>query len=259
MPTKQTTKTTIDRRRLQSRNNQRRYREETRTHLASLEADVRHLQHSSFRLEGQVEMLHETIAAMPSPYLNDINRVRSYWTLFSSGYAKDNPQLEASQIEMLHSLMEENVQISCKSGIQEVVRQWKYCASHYSNFEMVGDNFNAVKITDDEFIIRADGRISLQLTLSSIQNLWPRLISNLKLADKLVGKVLVCPCTQFLNMRQNSLGGNKVYRCDFEWNLVDGLLKLLSRVEFVNLVLHGINVDLFEPSTVSSLAYYYHV
>ncbi|OQR88348.1 hypothetical protein ACHHYP_06866 [Achlya hypogyna] len=233
MPSKYKTQSAIDRRRIQSRNNQRRYREETRSYLTSLETDVQDLLHSTFRLEGQVDMMRTTAARLPSRFAGDVNRVKAYWELFAHGYAA-----AADQDALLRDLMAENVQMLGSTGVDAVLDQWRRYANAFSSFRKVAHTFEAIAVDSTEHIVCVSGSLQLGLDRSGIESLWPHVAGKDKLLDQLLGETLVCPCVQVLYMRP--VGDcTKVFRIDFEWDLVGGLTALLRDLEDVAIVING--------------------
>ncbi|EQC38768.1 hypothetical protein SDRG_03727 [Saprolegnia diclina VS20] len=234
MPSKYKTPDAIERRRQQSRNNQRRYREETRSYLQSLQTDVQSLLHSTFRLEGQVDMMRQNAQRH---FAKDLARVELYWRLFMHGYVAA-PDQDAA----LRDLMADDVALREATGLDAVLDQWRQYAAAFAFFRKEPLRMEAVALDSDEHLVHVVGTVSLGLNENAITTLWPHLGNNgdeNHIRHRLVGQTLTCPCTQLLYMGSTSSdAGAKVRRIEFEWDVAAGLMALLNDLDDVAMVVH---------------------
>ncbi|KDO29536.1 hypothetical protein SPRG_05492 [Saprolegnia parasitica CBS 223.65] len=232
MPSKYKTPDAIARRRQQSRNNQRRYRQETRSYLQSLQSDVQALLHSTFRLEGQVDMMRQTVQRR---FANDVARVGAYWRLFMCGYVAA-PDQDAA----LRDLMADDVELREATGIDALFDQWRQYAGAFAFFRKELRSIEAVALDSDEHLVCVVGTVSLGLSDAAVATLWPHLHNtpDSRIRRRLADQTLTCPCTQLLYMRPSGDASAKVRRIEFEWDIAAGLATLLTDLDDVATVLH---------------------
>ncbi|KDO19652.1 hypothetical protein SPRG_14552 [Saprolegnia parasitica CBS 223.65] len=206
MPSKYKTPDAIARRRQQSRNNQRRYRQETRSYLQSLQSDRR--------------------------FANDVARVGAYWRLFMRGYVAS-----PDQDSVLRDLMADDVELREATGIDALFEQWRQYASAFTFFRKELRSIEAVALDSDEHLVCVVGTVSLGLSDAAVATMWPHLRSSShpdsRIRRRLVDQTLTCPCTQLLYMRPSGDASAKVRRIEFEWDVAAGLATLLKDLDDV--------------------------
>ncbi|OQR96591.1 hypothetical protein THRCLA_07239 [Thraustotheca clavata] len=233
-----------ERRQIQCRNNQRRYREQARNYMNLLERQVTELQHETARLEGHVDTWKSTLKyrLLRSSHSNDLERVREYWQVMATGYATQDPSYAARQIALIKNLMTEDVDLVGSHGIQKFIEQRQQYAYTFQSIHKAPYTFEVIPINQEEHIIRSTGSLILGVNEETIRVICPQIISNQRLVSRLVGQKLLCPLQMTFYMSDNG-HGSKAYRLETSLDFTSGLLGLLGNLMDVVEVMNGAHIN----------------
>ncbi|OQR88339.1 hypothetical protein ACHHYP_06860 [Achlya hypogyna] len=233
-------------RQIQCRNNQRRYRAEARARMEYLENAVGELLTETARLEGHVESLSRAVMLLPPPrsviaHLGNVARCREYWIAFQHGYAVHDPRVAARQVAVLRSLMDPCVEVMGVYGIEKVVDNWTQYARCFKTLLKVSSGWEVVHVDDGTRIVKGVGTITLRIGRETIGALCPQTLGNEPLVQRIVGREIVCPCTQFFYM---SLVQDRVVvtRVDTDLNMMVGLTSLLGSLPDATNIMTGVRL-----------------
>ncbi|OQR88342.1 hypothetical protein ACHHYP_06862 [Achlya hypogyna] len=229
------------RRQLQCRNNQRRYREEARELLERLEKQALVLTRETARLEGQLDTMRRMLPA-PLPSLgctSGIARCKEYNDAFAYGYALRDPQQEAIQLAVLRSFMADNVAVTgAAPGLDGVVANWKKFGSCFPALRKECQAWDVIDVDDETCLVKSFALLHLRIGRVTLERLFPQVLSNEYLVQRLLGRVLICPVTQLFFMA--AVGDQfLVTRLGTELSLVTAFVALLGGMDDVLEVLHG--------------------
>ncbi|KDO29537.1 hypothetical protein SPRG_05493 [Saprolegnia parasitica CBS 223.65] len=243
MPTSRLPRTqkATERRQIQCRNNQRRYREEARVHMAALEKQVYALTRETARLEGRMD----TMAIMlppPPPTLgatSGVARCREYCDALMHGYALSDPPRERYQLAIMRQLFTSDATVigASTTGVDAIIANWRAYASCFPNMRKECHAYDYIEVEDDVSLVKGVGMLYLRITRATIEQLFPSILCNERLVQRLVGRELPCPCTQSFYLAD--LGERlMVTRLATEIDLVTAFWALLSDVDDILHLLH---------------------
>jgi hypothetical protein len=230
MPQKslKTLRKTNERRQIQCRLNQRKYRAQSKQLSENLEYEVAHLNRETAKLEGRLETLRSTMDVVPRhPFHHGgLRMCRHYWDLFSRGYSFQNPRLAEEQMSMLRSVMCEDLEIMDSIGVEKLIEQWKLYGKVFHSFHKIYRSWE-IAGTDPSILVRGSGIIYLRISRETIVQLYPYVLSNEFLMQKLIGKEVCCPLALDFFLDSD---GCRVKRFDVHLDFTTGMVILLGNL-----------------------------
>ncbi|KDO19656.1 hypothetical protein SPRG_14556, partial [Saprolegnia parasitica CBS 223.65] len=232
------------RRQEQCRNNQRRYREQARSHKEQLEANVLELTRTTARLEGHVETYKQTLAwkARQGPMGRDLERCRYYWRVMASGYATHDPTVAAHQVATIRCLFAETVHVMGTTGVQRILDQSLQYAYAFATVQMELEALEVLEL-EDGHLVRSCGTLRVGVTAETLRMVCPHVLAQPRLRARLEGCVLVCPLQlTFVFGPRHAEGPSAethVTRLESSLDFTRGLVELLCDLHDVVDVMHG--------------------
>ncbi|EQC38769.1 hypothetical protein SDRG_03728 [Saprolegnia diclina VS20] len=247
MPTSRAPRTqkATERRQIQCRNNQRRYREEARVHMAALEKQVYALTRETARLEGRMD----TMAIMLPPQAptlgatSGVARCREYCDALMHGYALEDPSRERYQLAIMRQLFTHDATVigAPGTGVDAIIANWQAYASCFPNIRKECHAYDYIEVETDVSLVKGIGMLYLRISRATIEQLFPSVLCNERLVQRLVGRELPCPCTQSFYLAD--LGERlMVTRLATEIDLVSAFYALVSDVDDVLYLLGESNI-----------------
>ncbi|OQR89973.1 hypothetical protein THRCLA_09490 [Thraustotheca clavata] len=227
----QTAETRKSRRRVQSRHNQRRYRQQYRDNVADLEKDVRDLETVVARYDGQLSALRSAIR-LHEP---EINVAAEYFRIFRHSYQRAIPSQAQYQCDFMHSAMDPDILFMGQIGIKKVFEQWTLYHSLFHSFEMTCAGLD-VLVVDGGTIVRAPSQMDLRISRQTIEALYPHVLQNERIVQKLIGRILRMPV--LIHFRYDET--DRMVELDTSADMTTGLIEILESIEdTVTVLSHG--------------------
>ncbi|OQS00226.1 hypothetical protein THRCLA_06124 [Thraustotheca clavata] len=218
------------RRRTQSRHNQRRYRQEYRDYIESLENDVSSLKISIARLDGQLSGLRSTLR-LHEP---KVNVAFEFFRIFRRSSYFLVPSQAQKQRDFLKSVMVPEIQFMEQTGIAKVFEQLTMYHTLFYSFELTTSVIDIV-VTDGNAIVRAPAVIDLQISRTTIEALFPLILSNEFLVQKLIGRLLSLPILLHFHYDEN----DQIVMLDTFTDITTSFAQLLKNIPDTLLLIQG--------------------
>ncbi|KAG9416552.1 hypothetical protein AC1031_000952 [Aphanomyces cochlioides] len=164
-------------RRNQSKMNQRRYRAE-------------------YKLEGRLETLRFTVPVELRTFDAECNLVREYYRLFHLGLPKNEADPKRNLLcDFLSKSMTQDLAFMDDFGQEKLLRQWMMYSTSFLGFEMVLLSMEVVSFSPN-VVVHSDSTLNLRLSRSSVAMLFPHLLHNEPLVQRMIGRILILPVQQ---------------------------------------------------------------
>ncbi|RHY27494.1 hypothetical protein DYB32_006735 [Aphanomyces invadans] len=181
------------RRRVQSKLNQRRYRADQKALTDRLEQAVLHLHNDVARMEGRAETIRLAVSHTLRTFDHECKLSTEYFRLFDQGYDLDPTSTRhQSQFAYLTNAMSQDLVIMGKVGRDKLFEQWVLYMSTFEAFSMELHNVQLVSLTPTA-TVHIETTLHLRMSRKSISLLFPHLLDNEPLVQRLIGKVMHLP------------------------------------------------------------------
>ncbi|EQC35495.1 hypothetical protein SDRG_07203 [Saprolegnia diclina VS20] len=217
-------------RRSQSRLNQQRYRAQKRHALEGREREVAELHNQIARYQGQLDILRSSVR-LHEP---EVQVANEYFRIFRHSSQKSMPSYGQYQCDFLRSVMQPDIRFMGQIGIQKLFEQWTLYHSLFQSFEMACPRLETIKLADAA-IVRAPAVMHLRISRYTIECLYPHVLSNERIVQKLVGQVLHLPI--LIHFHYDASG--RIEELETTANMTASLEELLRDVNDTLLVLDG--------------------
>ncbi|KAF0692963.1 Aste57867_16009 [Aphanomyces stellatus] len=234
-------------RRNQSKMNQRRYRAEQKAVSDYLHSSVATLTMDVARLEGRVESLLLTVPTNLRTFAPELSVAKEYFRLFLRGYARDaSDPMHVHQRDFLHSVMHDDLDFMNSVGIDKLFAQWALYNTIFPSINMEAEYCRVVTFAP-EVMLEAKAVMHLRISRATIEALFPHLIVNEPLVQRLVGRVMTL--TVFCQFSFDETF--RIRRFNTIANPVEALLGILHSLEDTVTALAGLrlgdNAELSPP------------
>ncbi|OQR98081.1 hypothetical protein ACHHYP_09152 [Achlya hypogyna] len=161
--------------------NQKRYRVNKKKSFALLEKDVPELAKQVARLEGQLDVLRAAVR-LSQP---EFHVASEYFRLFRYSQSRNAQQ----QFEFLTATMDPEINFMGQIGIDKLLAQWGLYHCLFHSFEMTCQSMQTMTM-DHKRVVRAPATMDLRISRTTIEALYPHVLCNERLVQKLIGQVL---------------------------------------------------------------------
>ncbi|OQR94519.1 hypothetical protein ACHHYP_01243 [Achlya hypogyna] len=227
----------MDKRRYDCMMNQRRYRERKKNKTQNTEWYVDELRRETRRLEEHAALLKSNVLMrniQAGTYR--CRSVSTYMSLFQNGLARVPGHLLNQQIDIMASLLAENVLLNGSVGAQGLRQQWEAFNEFFPQLTM--KVLDMQSLGDDHAVVVVDAVVDLLFTQHTIACLFPHVAHRSDLVDKLVDRTISCP------LRMSFVFGDaQVESMEVDLNFVLGLRPYLGSLDNTMLVVHGSDDD----------------
>ncbi|RHY05044.1 hypothetical protein DYB36_006809 [Aphanomyces astaci] len=177
-------------RRNQSKINQRRYRAQQKCTTDLLNQTVIQLRTDVARMEGRLEMMKLAIPPPLRTFEPECNVANEYFRMFVYGYNLDPACAQhTTQFDFLNSTMSPDLVIMGNIGLDKLLQQWMLYVNTFEAFHMELHQAHVVSFSPN-VVVHAQTTLHLRISRKSIQLLFPHLLNNEPLTQKLIGRVL---------------------------------------------------------------------
>ncbi|OQR92184.1 hypothetical protein THRCLA_22403 [Thraustotheca clavata] len=221
-------------RRAQSRINQRRYRASQKRADEELEKQVIELSSTVSRYEGKVVALRSAVLFGE----RELKVTMEYFKTFADGYLNSNPSMAKFQRNFLRSNMKEDLIFLGQVGIKKLFQQWRLYDSLFHSFNMECQNYDIVYSYPTK-MVHCPATLFLRISRVTIQALYPNILNDEYLVQKLVGQVLRLPVLCLFYFDQDG----KITQFDTIADMVGGHHELLKNISSTLIVLDGIRIN----------------
>ncbi|CAK4649708.1 hypothetical protein LEN26_011179 [Aphanomyces euteiches] len=242
-----------DKKTLRQHINQKRYRERQRNKVLRLHEDVAGLEIDVARLQGHLDSLVMLVPPPLRTFGPEVNIALEYFRVFGRGMSlHESDRLRILQHDFVHSSMRHDLVFMGSIGNEKVLAQGQLYASIFDSVHMDCQAWKIVAF-DPEVMIDAQATLRLRLSRTSLQTLFPNVLCNEHLTQKLIGHVLELPVLCQFTYDRNFL----VKKFDTIANPVAALMSLLHNIEDTSTVLSGSmlteNAEMPNNSSIYSL------
>jgi len=235
-------------RRQQSKVNQRRYRAEQKELIANLEKQVQTCTMEIAMLSKQKEYMKQQFIYYLPTHDTEVNTIKEYITLLSHGFNYESSTVLAYQESVVRSIMSKDLKFMGHVGVAKLFEQWRrYC----TYFRFIEKECMILEVIDagPSVMIRAHCSSRVQITRKTIERIFPQLLRDEYIVQKLIGKVLVIPALMHFYMDDSM----RVDQIESDVDIVSALMKTLGSIEDALYVkqhaLLGNNAEILEFST----------
>ncbi|KDO24797.1 hypothetical protein SPRG_20828 [Saprolegnia parasitica CBS 223.65] len=223
--------------------NQKRYRINKKHSHANLEKEVPELAKKVARLEGQLDVLRAAVR-LSQP---EVHVAAEYFRIFRYSQSRNAQQ----QFEFLNATMDPGVNFMGQIGIQKLLDQWTLYHTLFHSFEMTCTQMTTMTLEHNR-VVRAPANMDLRISRTTLQALYPHVLSNERLVQKLIGQVLRMSVLILLHYDEDG----RVIIFDTSADMTVGWANLLESVEDTLVVLDGArikhNAELQVEKTITS-------
>ncbi|RQM22772.1 hypothetical protein B5M09_001487 [Aphanomyces astaci] len=190
-PAKRVPDDKLDLRRTQSKMNQRRYRAEQLELMGRLQGEVASLTKDVARLEGRVGPLQASVPKNLRSFDPEISVANEYFRLFAQGYNKHSlDPKNVYQRDFLCSVMQPDLEFMGALGLEKLFTQWGLYTTLFQSVMMTCDK-SCVVMCEPNIMLEGNARMQLRISRGTIEALFPHLLHNERLVQKLIGRVMV--------------------------------------------------------------------
>ncbi|RLN85410.1 hypothetical protein BBJ28_00015421 [Nothophytophthora sp. Chile5] len=230
----------LERRRKQCRVSQRRYRDKKGSTEYNLRLDVNSLRERVQSLTGLRELLETKIwSSRLTQNAAVLKAVEQYFAVFEQGL--HNPEAGgenvrrcfAMQTDFLHAFLAADVQFGDVRGIEGVLEQWY----RYTQFHTwIESRFVSAEVfgPDDSPIVVARGTLTVLMSRSTLERIFPRVLDEPALAMALIDQVVEYPTSTTFAFNERL----QVERLESEVDFLAGMSAVLRSTVDASFVLH---------------------
>ncbi|RHY26660.1 hypothetical protein DYB32_007418, partial [Aphanomyces invadans] len=224
-------------RRTQSKLNQRRYRAKKVELMGRLQDEVESLKDDVARWEGRAESLKAVLPRSVRSYDPERKVASEYFRVFGHGFctARTDP-LHAYQRDFLHSIMDDAMEFNSHKGLDTLLDQWTLYASVFYSVTASWAR-SSIAMCHPEVVVEGMANFRLRMSRFTIEVLFPHLLNNEPIVQKLVGQVLELPMQCQFTFDVDSA---KVKRFCIDSPTVGALMNLLHSAEDTAVAIDGI-------------------
>ncbi|TMW64180.1 hypothetical protein Poli38472_014297 [Pythium oligandrum] len=213
------------------------YRAKRKAYSSVLAGDVEDLRATIRRLTEMRQIYHE-LAVSPRATSSGslVKLVREYFVQFRHGVqlspARRNMMLQdvetstVNQLAFMRATMDPEVSFGEFKGIEVVMDQWeRYSKFHaFLQFELL-----ELKLTENEtgYIVETSGQLRTRYGRTTIENVFPHVVGNEPLIQRLIGKEVVYPCRNHFYFAPDG----RVLRYDVEADFPEALMKAAGSIQ----------------------------
>ncbi|RLN52764.1 hypothetical protein BBJ28_00012014 [Nothophytophthora sp. Chile5] len=231
----------LERRRKQCRVSQRRYRDKKGSTEYNLRLDVNSLRERVQALTGLRELLETKIwSSRLAQNAAVLKAVEQYFAVFEQGL--HNPEAGGENVRrcfemqagFLRAFLAVDVQFGDARGVEEVLEQWH----RYTQFHAwVETRFISAEVfgPDDSPIVVAQGTLTVQMSRSTIERVFPRVLNEPALVAALLDQVVEYPTSTTFAFNERA----QVERLGSEVDFLAGISELLGSTIAASRVLLG--------------------
>ncbi|KAG9416543.1 hypothetical protein AC1031_000943 [Aphanomyces cochlioides] len=215
--------------------NQKRYRERQRIKVNRLHDDVAGLEIDVARLQGHLDSLVMLVPPPLRTFSPEVNVVFEYFSVFGHGMSlSPNNSMLVRQQGFVHSSMRHDLVFMGSVGVDKVFAQGELYATIFDSVQMDCQTWKIVAF-DPEVVLDAHAKLRLRMSRTSLETLFPNVLCNEFLTQKLIGQVLELPVLCQFTFDRNFL----VKKLDTIANPVAAFMDLLHDIEATSTVLSG--------------------
>ncbi|OQR98090.1 hypothetical protein ACHHYP_09153 [Achlya hypogyna] len=217
-------------RRAQSRLSQQRYRLQKRRALELREKEVQELRCQVARFQGQLDIMRATVRVHES----ELQVANEYFRVFRHSFQKSLPSYSRYQCDFLRSVMQPDVQFMGQVGIDKIFEQWRLYHSLFQSFTMTCPSLDIINL-DEGAVVRAPATMHLRISRTTIEALYPHILHDERIVQKLVGQVLHLPILIHFHYDARS----RIRELETSANMTSSLADLLESLDDTLFVLNG--------------------
>ncbi|ETW08729.1 hypothetical protein H310_01251 [Aphanomyces invadans] len=183
----------LELRRLQSKMNQRRYRAEQLELMERLNGAVSNLTTDVARLEGRVGSLRVSVPKNLRSFDPEHNIAKEYFRLFAQGFTKRSTDpLHSHQRDFVCSVMHSDLEFMNANGLGKLFTQWDLYTTMFQSILVSWDR-SCVVTCHPQVMLEGQAVMHLRISRRTIEALFPHLLHNEPIVQKLIGRVLALP------------------------------------------------------------------
>ncbi|OQR96590.1 hypothetical protein THRCLA_07240 [Thraustotheca clavata] len=226
---------TNPRRLQQCRVNQQKYRAQAIATTQRLVNRVNELKLETAKLEGQLASLRHTFIPRPIEQSSSLKIAEEYIKAFRYGWQEyGNNQM---QYELLNRLLSPTFVLCGRYGYDQLVVQWQSYTKSFNYFEMQCTSIQRVYKDDDE-IVHCAGHLIVQLNYDTIRYIFPHLLSNEDIVQKLFNRYMQIPF-----LVRMTIQNNLIQDMDGEVEFTIGLNTLLKSLKETEEIMSRAMID----------------
>ncbi|CAK4136731.1 unnamed protein product [Aphanomyces euteiches] len=214
-------------RRHQGKLNQRKYRAQKKNYMTRLDFDVGNLAMDVMRLRGKLQLLQLAVPPSLRTFSPELNITKENFRLFAQGISLDSQdKVYAIQRDFLKSVMHPDLQIMGCVGVGKLLEQGRL---YVKTFDSVRGECVSVHVVsfEPQVVVNAQVLLHLRISRNSIRTVFPHLLNNEPLVQKLVGRTMTLPVQYQFTFD----GKFQVLRMDLFSNPIVALMNLLQNGE----------------------------
>ncbi|KAG7377829.1 hypothetical protein PHYPSEUDO_010935 [Phytophthora pseudosyringae] len=219
------------------------YRSRRKGYVQTLEEQVEHLKREvdQLNLYGQQHQQQQATAAWPltrQPMgASFASVVNEYFSLFKYGVPvaehggvvdvpQDQLQLSSRQAGFLNGLMHPNMVFGSSYGVRELLDQWEKYSLYHAGLKYEVKNLQIMAV-DPNPVVLAPATLYVRFTRRTIEEIFPHVLWNEALVQRLIGKQLEYPVGNAFYFGDD----NKIHRYDTYVDFVAAFASVLGNVE----------------------------
>ncbi|RQM18562.1 hypothetical protein DD237_001720 [Peronospora effusa] len=162
--------------------------------------------------------------------------VHEYFSLFKYGVPvaeqggvmniSQDRLLSSSQAGFLNGLMHPNVVFGGSYGMHELLNQWEKYSLYHAGLKYEVKSLQ-IMAADLNYVVRASATLCVRFTRRTIEKIFPHLLWNEALVQRLIGKEFIYPVSDTFYFDDD----NKIHRLDTYVDFVATFVKVLGNIE----------------------------
>ncbi|OQR95188.1 hypothetical protein ACHHYP_00231 [Achlya hypogyna] len=219
-----------------SRSSQRRYRAKVADKVKALEDSVRQLTLDNLRLEGRHRMIRST-TAVPRPIDSFccLLLAREYFSVARFGIVPGTTIVT----EALARLVDPDVKVQNICGRNAFFQHWRRYSTYFGALEMHCEAMTGVPL-DTGHVVHCSGFINLRLTSVSIVRIFPHLLGDKPLVQRLVGQDIRAPFVFSLEFTED---GTRIAAFRGDVGFTVAIMELLRSSSDASTVMAGARIE----------------
>ncbi|ETV93742.1 hypothetical protein H310_12318 [Aphanomyces invadans] len=154
--------------------------------MERLQGEVDNLTTDVARLEMRVKSLKEAMPRRLRTFDPECKVVSEYFRVFAHGFR------HSFQLDFLHGIMTDAMAFNSHVGLDSLIAQWTLCMSVFQSV-MVSWIQSCIVVCHSEVVVDGLAIFYLRLSRHTIEALFPHLLSNEPIVQRLVGQVMELP------------------------------------------------------------------
>ncbi|OQR89974.1 hypothetical protein THRCLA_22608, partial [Thraustotheca clavata] len=157
-----------------------------------------------------------------------------YFRLFRYGYQGSMTSGGALQFSFLKAAFDRKINFMGQMGLKKLLDQWDLYHTLFHSFEMRCPSLQIIQ-EDQHTMVRAPAIMHLRISRATISTLYPHILQNERIVQKLIGQVLRVPVLIHFRYDENGI----IDTFNTEADVTSGFLKLLGCAEDAEFVSNG--------------------